>query len=709
MSPTPRHPSDQFPRDRGTVFWLSLGLALLLPLGLGALLSWHSLGELDVWLHQAVGRQILAGEGFPRTNQFSFTAPDRPWTNHEWLFQVVIAALGCGPQDDPAGAISRWNLLRLAATLLLLGLLLAGDRPWRAPPTVLLTLAPALLLGVLLLWPRLLVRPELISYLFFIGLVRLAERPEAADGCRPLIRSPLLLAGLLTLVWAQLHGFSSLAPVLWLLGGALAFVPGGGLSRPHVGRWLLGALALLLVQLLTPNGWAGLVYPLKALGQFSAQDVDLRQTISELVPLQRAAGSLHLTILAFQASVVWAVGLLIVSRGRGHHLRWLLWGLSLVATLAAQRNIGFYALSFLLLNTGILGNTARGGARPTARWPILHYCAYLGLAGSLIMAGWLGVQITGDGFYLREGVSRRFGSGATEARYPLSCLPALNRQPATPLFCNVDAAALAIDRSAARVFIDGRTEAYPPELWRQYLQFKEGGPEAVARLDQEGVQGVLLATAGRAFLPLAQALLQTPEWTLTHGDAAGLLWLREPADTGPQDGPKLRSLVNRLLADSSLPRSPVRQADRLAALATLAELTEDDALTEQILRRGLAARPDHPGLNHNLGNRYLARGDHAGALPYFHRALEMNPRLDRTALNIGVCLLVQNQVQMAIPYFQRAVALDPDNTRYRINLGLALQRDGRRRDALAELEKALAADPGNQRLRNLVQELRRGS
>lgn len=678
---------------------------LLLPLFLGLSLSWHSLGELDVWLHDTVGQQILAGGGFPRTNTFSFTEPDSAWTNHEWLFQVLVAGVGQSSGSDPAQSVQRWNFLRLILIMIMLGVLLLGERPWRARWPRILVFSPAMMLGVFLLWPRFLVRPELISYIFIVLLIRLIENGPSLRETTPPWKSSPFLATILTIVWAQFHGFSSLAPVLWLLGCFMAFIPGNAYQSGNLRYWGLGLVALILAQILTPNGWTGLVYPLKALSQFHADGPDMRRTIAELVPLRQSSGSLHLTILAFYASIVWGLAALVWTRGRGPYLRILIWLLAAGATLAAQRNIGIYALSFLLLNLGLVGSPQLSSPRFSQRPTPLAHLAWSGPALALGLALWLFPQITNDEFYLREGVSRRFGSGMTEARFPQAGTEALG--PSSPMraFANVDAAAWTLNQSGAKLFIDGRTEAYSATTWSQYALIKSGGDEALAILERHKVQAVLLATAGGGLEKLVHALIQSPRWSIQALDEAGILWLRADSRDRSADTERLASGVRHAFGLTTAEKSPTRRADRLAALANLANLSGADALGDRILRAGLQESPNHPPLHHNLGNKLLAQGRYAKALNHFQKALEINPRLEQSALNAGVCSLKLDDAEGAIPHFQRAVSLNPNHGPYRVNLGLAWLQKGNKDKALNEFRQALALNPQNRRLRSMIQDL----
>jgi len=44
----------------------------------------------DLWGHLFFGREIVQSGQLPLRNLYSFTAPDHPWINHEWLAEVIF-------------------------------------------------------------------------------------------------------------------------------------------------------------------------------------------------------------------------------------------------------------------------------------------------------------------------------------------------------------------------------------------------------------------------------------------------------------------------------------------------------------------------------------------------------------------------------------------------------------------------------------------
>ena len=698
-SPPPSRPSP--------LWWLTAATLLLLILAL----CWHSTGDLDAPLHDRLGRDILAGEGVPHANHFSFTAPDHPWVNHEWGFQVALALAGrLGGGDDLAGRAAGWQWLRLALGLAAGALLLWQFRRIHAA-----LLGPMILLAVGLLWTRLTLRPELLSFaLLILVLVRVESalrRPADRPWWRELIdpRRPGGQALLLALLWYQCHGFAALAPLIWLLAGALGRSP-----RPRAERWRLaagGAALALLAGALTPAGIAGLLLPLRALGQFGG-GVDLQRTISELVPLLETRGSLALTLDLFRASLLWGLLWTVATWGRVSRLRLALWLLAAVAAWQGQRNLGFYALTFALLHGDLGGEATTPWRRLAGRLPAgltdrggRALRLALPAATWVLAALWLSTLVN-DTFYLREGVARRWGGGLTPAVYPETQASLLARQGALRTANNVDAASSLIAAGAGPVAIDGRTEAYPAAVWRDYAEFKQGGNATIAQLQQWQAKAVCLAQRNVATHPALLTLLRHQGWALLAADPAGVVFRpRQPEDLAnaavlSRAGDELR----REIAAAPAGRD-VRLADRLAAWAGLLVLDDQAPAAEDLLVTARERCPDHPVVLHNLGNLLLARGEVRGSLRLFEAAARLNRNAAPPLVNAGNCLFRLQRFEEAEQALTGAVGRDPDNFEGWANLAEVRRQRGDRRGAAEAYERALALRPDDARLRQRARSL----
>ncbi len=655
---------------------------------LGAALAHHSLSDRDIFLHDRAGRDILAGEGVPATNAYSFTAPDQRWVDHEWLFQTLVAAVAGGA--DLVARAPAWNALRIALAVALVTVLVLGDawRRRRAPAGWLL-LPAAVSLGML--WTRLTLRPELLSYLFLVLVWHAVEGATGAPGTarwRDMFdpRRPAGRAVLLTLVWAQCHGFYALAALVWLLVGLTAPRAAAGRISPRRLALAGGALALL-AGLATPSLVQGLLYPLRALTQFTRPGPQLTSLVSELVPLLRSPDSLAWTIRVTLFSYVWGAIWVVATWGRVPRGRVLFWLVAAVAAWQTQRNLALYAVAFMLLHTGLDGPPAWFARRVRATWrpAAAAAAALLALA---VVGLWL-PALTSNRFYLAEGVARRWGGGVTPTNYPFAQAARLGGE--LRLANTIDAASTLIDATAGRVCIDGRTEAYPASAWRDYATLKDGGADALAQLRTWRADRVVIAHRSTAADRLLRTLLQAPDWHLVDADDAGVLFAPGADDTNATAANRALLRARSDAFAATLPTSAsVRAADRCAAWAGLLDAADLGTEAAALLRRGQALAPDHPAILHNLGNHLMAAGDLGGARTLFLRAARINPRAAGALVNAGVCAFRLGDQRGAATTLRKATRVDPRRFEAWANLAEVRRAVGDIGGAATAYRKALA-------------------
>lgn len=694
--------------------WFLLALAALLTVSL----LWHTTGDLDLPLHDRVGQDILSGRGFPTTNTYSFTATQHPWTNHEWAFQAIVAFAGnLTGADDLATRDVGWRIVRL-----ILGLGVLGAIAWDLCRSQRLAaaswLGPVAVLALGLLWTRLTLRPELLSLGLFVVLIGRIEAALSSTPRGPLWRTlvdprqPAGQAFLLVLVWHQFHGFAALAAPLWLLGGLLVRS-----DTPASVRWrvTLGACGFaVLASLITPNGWHGLVYPLQVMAQFGGDRPDLRGIISELVPLLDTRGSLATTIVLYQLSLVWGIVWVVLTAPSRSWLRVAIWLLAAFAAWQGQRHLGIYAVAFALLHGGpirpgpTLGTALTAILPPPLRRPGETLVRPTVLVAALLALGfWLSL-VPSNRWYLQEGVARRFGTGLTPAVFPVAQADALADNHRKRVANTVDAASTLVARRVGAVAIDGRTEAYPPAAWREYVGFRSGGYTALRQLQSWHADAVCLAHRNTAAHALVRTLLESPEWDLTGADAAGIRFEITADETSNRVG-RLAILDDaiefRKSLSSASPARDVRQADMATSWAGLLQLMGNVSLAEEVMLAGLARCEDHPTLLHNYGNLLLARGDYRSALRRFEAAAAANRNAAPPLVNAGTCLFRLGRLVDAGLAFSDATRRDPANFEAWANLAEIRRQLGNRDEAGAAYRRALEIRPGDVRLRDRAQSL----
>ena len=253
--------------------------------------------DTDIWGHMAFGFDMLHNRQLMWVDPYSFTS-DQPWVNHEWLWDVCLAAI------SQVGGLPAIVALR---TLLVGAVLWAVDRTTRGVPSWLrlVTLA-AVVVACAPQWRS--TRPQMMT----LTLVAIVLQNLEAWWLPPVFA-----------LWANLHGG-------WLFGMAAVATHAATTRTP---RALAVAALCAGATLVTPYGfhlWLAL-----------ADAVTRGWTgISEWEPVWRVAAGVD-------ALVLWSalvVGVLLLWR-RTSHRDYGAWGFSLAAIAAAANSRRLIALA----------------------------------------------------------------------------------------------------------------------------------------------------------------------------------------------------------------------------------------------------------------------------------------------------------------------------------------------------------------------------
>jgi hypothetical protein len=202
-----------------------------------ALVVTTTIADADLWGHLRFGLDVLASKSLHTSDPYSFTA-DRPWINHEWLSELLMAgayatlgSLGLG-------------LLKVATIGIVFTTLAATAREEHARP---LARDLFIALAVFVSYSRTqVVRPQLFSVAVFCTILYLLRQ---ADRGRP---KALWFVPLCFVAWANLHGG-------WIVGVAVlgVWIAGDWLEQPTLNRAvMLASVGLLSIAatLVNPYG-----------------------------------------------------------------------------------------------------------------------------------------------------------------------------------------------------------------------------------------------------------------------------------------------------------------------------------------------------------------------------------------------------------------------------------------------------------------------
>lgn len=209
-----------------------------------ALISFRSTYEPDLWWHLAQGREAAAGH-LVRTNLFSFAYRDYPQPYTSWLFDLVAYALWT---RTGAAGVQTLQALLLAGTL---GAMAAACRVRASTASAI----AVCVFGWMILEPRALPRPHLVSFLGLAVCVWLIERARARRSWTPLGWAPLTIA-----IWSNFHVecvFGVAVLGLFALG---EWLRPRDLSRRDAAIALAIAAASLLATAVNPYGFGLLRY-----------------------------------------------------------------------------------------------------------------------------------------------------------------------------------------------------------------------------------------------------------------------------------------------------------------------------------------------------------------------------------------------------------------------------------------------------------------
>lgn len=152
----------------------------------------HS-GDTDTFYHLASGRWMFENGQILDRETFSFAAPDRPWLNCYWLFQLIV--YGAYSLGGYGGVLALRGIVLLATANLLFEWIRARTGGARIE-----TLAFSLFAFSFYLPRALNVRGQIFSYLFLIILLWRLER--FSRGSR--VIDPVMIV--LCVLWANIHG-----------------------------------------------------------------------------------------------------------------------------------------------------------------------------------------------------------------------------------------------------------------------------------------------------------------------------------------------------------------------------------------------------------------------------------------------------------------------------------------------------------------------
>jgi hypothetical protein len=530
--------SEHAPSLRSAEGWLA-GLLLV---GSGLHFLGGNIADPDLWGHLRYGEMILDSGGPPREDLFSYSAPGAPFYDHEWLSDLVIAALH---RLGGSAALVVLKLLLSAAMIVLLidAARSVGRLLWRNASVRPLTAALVMIPVLAVIHPGASFRPQLFTMLFLALEGALLARADlrmtlaSPDGPEPGTRVGWELAVLppLLLVWANLHGgFLVGLGIFGLFGGVVALRAWLPLLRARLGAseavvpaapgtrdvLIVGGIVLLAVLAPVVNPYGIELYT------YLGATLDMHDEITEWYPVTLLSTAFLRYKLLVAASAIAATSLWWCRSSFAHASRALDWRVPAlaVAGLYAFRHQRHTVLFAEVAAPLLIVAAEEARRRAVVRWPALfdgrptvrRACAAGFVAVALFQIGGYASQVR------RDGLEIRFG----RLDYPLDAVEFLR---AHGLRGNVafpfEWGAYAIRELApqARVFMDGRFEAvYPPQVIEDYFAFTSGRDGWERLLDDYPTEIVVV----QRWRNIHPRLFARPDLQYVYSDPAALVFVR---------------------------------------------------------------------------------------------------------------------------------------------------------------------------------------
>jgi hypothetical protein len=477
--------------------------------------------QTDLWHHLARGRILIEEGVLANSDRFTFTVTGEPLRDVNWAWQAAFYCL------YRLGGLPLVQTVNSALLALVIGLLGAFARRKCGSTAIATGTCIVAFLGI---WPLLIIRPQTVSLLLFVLL-------QCALDAAVLRRRWLLAAPVLMAIWVNFHGGFPIGLVL-IGANALAIAVQAALqeaadikSRIRNGirastPYLIGLACSAAATLANPYGWHVYEYVGVTSGRAATRHLD------EWLP--PGLDSLSGKVFALSLAATLVLGAL---SGRGVDLK---------SAIVAGCFLPF----------------ASGSVRMVAWW----FLVWVPLFAQMLATCWPRLRRVDDGDDVPS-LSAGLVAGALAVVAVLS-LPALERW--NPVFLrpgrshrtetDLQAAADQItSRSAARVFtrfawgeylgwalaecstvfMDGRIEIYPADVWEHYAAITRGRADWQELLDEYHVDCLLLDESGYDAALLA-FVRRSSTWREVFGQGNAVLFVR--ADREETNSPQTRRL-----------------------------------------------------------------------------------------------------------------------------------------------------------------------
>ncbi len=662
--------------------------------------------------------QLVRQAGFPATDPFSYAFQGRVWTEVRWGYCVVISLIYDWFGID-------YLIVAKVAFLSVAGFCLwqFGRREARWAVNL------ALLSALIMMHQRLMIRPELVTYVLLPVYLLLIRRFQTEGKFHWLIPLPVL-----QILWVNSHTLYILGPVvLWLFAGSEIIdkmmgrkQADGGTSSAYI-KWLvITAIAASLACLINPYGVDGALFAFELFREMQADNA-LSSLITELrSPL--LSPSFGVPFVSYCIIIlISAYGF--VLRRRSLELGWfLLWAAFLYLSAVSERNsalFGIAACASIMINYGSLS------VKPNVIWAARGVCALF----AVIM-----IPLIVSNYYYRSiDPDRKFGFGVAERRFPIRAMEFVEEQGLPkPVITNLAESSYPLFKEGPQsVYVDGRLEVYGSSNIVESVKTYSTGEGLLDTVNRLNVFTLIAHIENDVVL--LQRLINDPTWAAVYYDDAHIIFVRNAPSTqaviqrlkinwlDPQPikvdaPPQFRSDhfltgVFPSIGDSA----PARALGRLYLLAgntPLAQTSFEEAIhqwpddsqvcfplgviyraqkREAEAKKLFAKVPEEMFRQHNnqvfAGTIYESNANWQAATDAWLQVANLGDKSFEVYQHVAQAAVNSERWDAAYTAFDAMVKTKPNDIEILNNLGAAAERLNKKPEALAALSKSLQLKP----------------
>jgi hypothetical protein len=471
--------------------------------------------QTDLWHHLARGKVIVEEGKILDEDRFTYTIPGQPFQDVNWLTQVAMYHL------YQLGGLELLQVVNAALLALVMALLIALCRNSSGSMLVAAGIGIFTFLG---LWQLFLIRPQTLSFVLFMSLYAVMEGAER----RPWL---LLLAPLHLALWVNVHGAFPIGIVLigcYLLAAGIEEIQQ---KRWRVFRdrrvWLLAAClgVSMLATLVNPYGWRVYQYVALTSGRASARG------IQEWLPpgLELFIGKVWVL------SLVGVVILLSLPRSRPSARQVSLLAIFLIPACGSVRMIAWWLLVLAPIASSLIAQACglsknpvwsqqRGDESPRSPPNV---------GAALTCLALLAVMVLSLPWFERWSPLGRLARTTHRPEQDLEEVVVRLRELGRPgnIFTRFEWGEYLAWRLGPdyRIFMDGRIEIFPNDIWEEYMEITIGGARWQQLLDKYKVE-YLLIDVDPYHLQLRKAVESSPRvWERVSLQTETMLLFRKRA------------------------------------------------------------------------------------------------------------------------------------------------------------------------------------